>query len=63
MPHIDIASLGTIWGMAVVVWGALAAVVGLLTVFRTPWTDEQIGRIHARIRRFRAAGPTGATRP
>jgi hypothetical protein len=62
MASIELASLGLIWGMAVVLWGALATLVALVTVFRTPWTDEQIDRIHARIRRFRA-GSSGAARP
>jgi hypothetical protein len=58
----EMLSLGAIWGMAVVLWGVCAVVVALLTLLRTPGTDEHIGRIHSRIRRFRFARtlrPTG----
>jgi hypothetical protein len=56
----EMLSLGAIWGMAVVLWGLCALVVALFTLLRTPGTDDQIGRIHSRIRRFRFSRSLGA---
>jgi hypothetical protein len=54
---VELVSLGMLWGVAVVVWGACAILVALAALLRNPPTDEagQVGRLHTRIRRYRLA--------
>ena len=55
---INLASLGKLWGVAVIVWGTCALLVAVVALLRSaPPSDDasELGRLRTRIRRYRSA--------
>ena len=65
MGDVGVGFVGTFWGVALVFWGACAVLVAVLALLRIPPSDEagQIGKLRARIRRYRLAGSSRGPQP
>ena len=58
----NLASLGKLWGVAVIVWGACALIVAVVALLRRAPAEDagELGRLQTRIRRYRSAAATRA---
>jgi hypothetical protein len=63
--EVELASLGTLWGAALVFWGLCAVVIAVVALLRSAPADDaaELGRLRARIRRYQLASAARSPAP